>query len=308
MKSIPCLAVALATWLALSTGVPAQQSSCPTCPARPAASAPCPAETIEECPAEGCGGWDRQLNCRRNLTCSPSGPTAEPYTLDRIKKLPYPQSWHVGKDRAELAALGEGRHVTVTARLWRVDPAPPDAANCKLPGREDRSILLTLVPDGALGKKRVERDVVSVTAVLTPRVRRARRQWTQDSLGRLLSHGAPYVRVTGLLLLNTEGPAARFEYDRANKTLHAVPTLRATDWEIHPVLELEVCSSKQCAEGGGWQKLDAVKLPPWRPAPAGRRGEAAEAAEPEEAGPRIIQSNLNKKSHRGGRRRGRRKP
>jgi len=305
MKNLLFLAAALTMWPALNPRVAAQQSACPTCPAQAAAPALCPAGRIEECPAEGCGGWDRQLNCRKNLTCDPSGRAAEQYTLDGIKKLPYPQSWHAGKDRAELAALGEGRRVTVTARLLRVDPGPPDSANCKLPGREDRSLLLTLVPDGALGKSRVERELVSVTAVLTPRVRRAHRQWTQDSLGRLLSHSALYVRVTGLLLLNTEGAPARFEYDKANKTLHAVPTLRATDWEIHPVLELEVCGSKQCAEGGGWQRLDDVTLPPWRPDHAGRRGKAAEA-DPEDDTPKVIQPGLYR-GQRGRRRRGRRR-
>lgn len=284
MKHLLSLTAAAAACLALSLSAPAQQP-CPACPREAEAHTACPASTLEECPAAGCGGWDRELNCRKNLTCDPSDGMPAQYTLDDIKKLPYPQGWYSGKDRADLTGLGEGRHVTVKARLLRAEQGAPDFANCKLLDSQDRDIILLLVPDGALKKKqtRQQREVMSVTAELTPRVRRAHRKWTQDNLGRLLSYGALYVRVTGLLLLDTAGAASPAEHGRT------APALRATDWEIHPVLELEVCRTKRCADEGGWVKLDEATIPPWSARPRSSEGEADGESE---TGPKVVPRNF----------------
>ena len=67
----------------------------------------CPAKRIEDCPPEGCGGWDRQLDAKKNLRADPNSQTARQFTLKEIKHLEYPRQWFMGKDRSELEKLGE---------------------------------------------------------------------------------------------------------------------------------------------------------------------------------------------------------
>lgn len=223
---------------------------------------------VEDCPAEGCGGWDRQLNIKKNYTSDPKRQAPAPASLEEIKAMKYPGQWFSGKDRVELEALGEGRLVRVEAYLVGVRYDEASHANCMLGDLQAVSQRLILVPEDALGMKLPGRELRSVTAVITPRIRRKHARLVSTKKGRdvwatnwgkwkldSLIYAAPrtglLVRVTGLLLLDTE-----HIYNPLN---------RSTDWEIHPILEIEVCRRKDmCAGGEGWQKLEdmVIKEPP----------------------------------------------
>jgi hypothetical protein len=230
------------------------------------AQAPCPAKVIEDCPDAGCGGWDKQLNIKKNKSAAPQQ-SPRPMTLEQIMQLEYPAQWYSGKERRELEEYGEGSVVQVTAYLVEVRDGAATSANCKLPDLRSLNSLLTLVSEEPLGKKKLK-AVPSVIAEITPRVRllhskaEASKQtpdvtklttnWTKRKLDAWISRPgkhAPLVRITGLLLLDTE-PTEQ------TKNLG----VRYTDWEIHPVLEIEVCHTQKCAIEGGWKKLDEVTI------------------------------------------------
>lgn len=225
-----------------------------------AAQTPCAVSRIEDCPETGCG-WDKLLNVKKNLLPEP-GPTPETLTLEELKRFDYPQRWAVGQSREELKRLGEGRLVKVRALLVDAEWGDLSPANCNLVGRENTNVILFLVSEDAIGLETGLRKQTAVTAEITPRVRARHLQWTRKALERLIisrRHDALPVRVTGLMLLDTGrvyNPRGRF-----------------TDWEIHPVVEIEVCAQADgCPGEAGWRKLDETPIPkpPRRTHPRGK--------------------------------------
>ncbi|HEV2912299.1 MAG TPA: hypothetical protein VGX92_03185 [Pyrinomonadaceae bacterium] len=221
----------------------------------------CLPKRIEDCPDAGCGGWDKQLNLKKNLRSDPKEREPEPRSLEQIKELAYPGQWFSGKDRAELEALGEGKAVKVTAYLVGVKYGEATFANCKLADRASVNDLLILVSEDALVKRSLgQREPSSVTAEITARVRLQRpiivnrkpqgTNWTKEKLDAWINRSpikARLVRITGLLLLDTE-----HIYN---------PLTRYTDWEIHPVLEIEVCpKTSKCTAEGEWKKLNEIEI------------------------------------------------
>lgn len=220
----------------------------------------CPAKRIEDCPAEGCGGWDRQLDVKKNLTADPKSQAAKQFTLEEIKQLEYPRQWFMGKDRTELEALKEGVSVQVTAYLVGVKYGGLESANCKLTELSAVNNLLILVSEDALDKKPSQREATSVTAVITARVRlrhvkqeagKPVSNWTKEKLEAWIRSSpkkARLVRITGLLLLDTE-----HIYN---------PLVRATDWQIYPIFTIEGCDKgTTCVESGEWKSLDSIHVP-----------------------------------------------
>jgi len=90
-----------------------------------------------------------------------------------------------------------------------------------------------------VGSKR-GREEKSVTAEISPHIRPS--GWTFPKL-RALARSKAYVRVTGLMLLDTQHIKR--------------PIKRLTNWEIHPVTGFEVCTktAAECDGGEGWQDL-----------------------------------------------------
>jgi len=253
----------------------------------------CPATTIDDCPEMGCGSWDPEFDKKRNLTTDPKSQTPTPVTLEEIRAIEYPQNWSLGKDRTELEKLGEGKLVQVTAYLVGVKYGDLSSANCKLAERWSVNDILILVSKDALSRKSLspkeakrifgqkqakkifnQRESSSITAEITPRVRllpahlkqengRDISNWLKEKLDAFIE-GAPnrarLVRITGLLLLDTE---------------HIYkPQQRSTDWQISPILEIEVCErGDTCAANGNWKKLDDIKIKTRKPAPALARPE-----------------------------------
>jgi hypothetical protein len=93
------------------------------------------------------------------------------------------------------------------------------------------------------------RERESVTAEFTPRVRLSHPNFTRQALLPLINatkQKALLARVTGLLMFDSE---------------HFIrnPLVRATNWEIHPVLKFEFCTTGticKVTDSAGWKSID----------------------------------------------------
>lgn len=192
--------------------------------------------TMGRCPDTGCGGRgaDPLLNRAKNRTDDADNP--EEMTLGRIRQLREPDTWPAGQERSSLAP-NEGRAVVVTGIIGRARLSEPESTNCGLTGDADRDIHIDLL------SRRGDPGATSVAAEITPRIRRNHDGWTVPKL-RALVRRAAFVRVTGWLMLDTQHVSR--------------PLRRATNWEVHPVTEFEVCTLTvaRCRQGDGWVTLD----------------------------------------------------
>lgn len=205
-------------------------------------------KTIRDCPPEGCGAqgrYDPNLNRRKNIRSDDHSATLR--SIAWIKNLPDPTSFtRQNTSRTELARLGEGKKIKVVAYALIARKGGPESCNCGLtaPKNTDNHIVLV---DPALQRPTLaasEND--SVTAEFTPRTRIDHRNFTREKLQPLIAaHGKLGVRVTGLLMFDSEHFLGRH-------------LKRHNDWEIHPVLTLEYCPKGQtCSETSrNWKNLD----------------------------------------------------
>jgi hypothetical protein len=216
------------------------------------ASPPC-AASLEVCPDEGCGGdFDPKLNTRKNLTSSSHAPQLR--TLEWMKNREDPQVWFKGKSRTELIGFGEGQHVTVVAFLLVAKPEGAESCNCRLTGIPNTDNHLVLVSEDTLRKRTLHnRELQSVTAEFTPRVRQdGHPNWKRSKLQPLVDAAPKHalkVRISGLVMFDSE----HFIHN---------PLVRITNWELHPILGFEFCTTgHSCTEDGddGWQKLDDLE-------------------------------------------------
>jgi hypothetical protein len=221
---------------------------------------PCAAD-LASCAAEGCGTlFDPNLNKLKNLVADEGQATR--HTLAWMKKLDDPENFTEGDERDELADLGEGQKVTVIAYLLTAKPEGGESCNCGLDSPADSDNHLVLVtkatvdkfpltkPITAAKKKAAfaKREPQSITAEFTPRVRLAHPNFTRDNIETLIKdtpQRALLVRVTGQLLFDSE------HFLKKHLT-------RVNNWEIHPILRLEYCSTGKCKSTGdvGWKSLD----------------------------------------------------
>lgn len=246
--------------LCLSVGIDAQRgaSTATTCPAT--------LNDIRDCPDQGCGKkFDPNLNERKNATSNSGTPT--PRTIAFIKNLADPEEFMTGDSREELEALGEGQMVRVAAFLIAIKPEGAESCNCGLTGVPNTDNHLVLVTSTTVEKftmtgsadtqkkKFHSRELESVTAEFTPRVRLTHPNFTRAKVNPLIGktkEKALFVRVTGPLTFDSE----HFFHN---------PLVRATDWEIHPILKFEICMngdepSKTCKANSdtGWKNLDSL--------------------------------------------------
>jgi hypothetical protein len=216
--------------------------------------------SLAACPDEGCGtDFDPNLNKLKNIR-SDSGP-ATLRSLTWMKKLDDPESFSEGDSREELTELGEGQKITVMAQLLVAKPElSGESCNCGLQTAADTDNHLVLVTKATVNKfplssrsdpKKVfhSRELESVTAEFTPRVRLTHPNFTREKVQPLIDatpQKALLVRVTGLLMFDSE---------------HFIqhPLVRVNNWEIHPVLKLEFCATgANCKANSdtGWKSLD----------------------------------------------------
>jgi hypothetical protein len=202
-------------------------------------------EGIDDCPVAGCGELgDSLLNAAKNRTDVPAHPTK--MTLDDVRAIPEPQRWNTGSNRSSIKGPGkEGTGVVVTGFLLKVKPEGGESCNCGLTRRVDTDVHLALVDPE-------EGEEESVTAEITPRVRaNGHPDWVFKNVN---DHEGEYVRVTGWLMLDTKHipQSHRLLHERPNHNLK-----RATNWEVHPVTKMEVCtkSKKACDKNRGWEEF-----------------------------------------------------
>jgi hypothetical protein len=203
---------------------------------------PCVA-TLAKCPAQGCGG-DPLLNRAKNRVTPPASSSAVDMMLDDVRHITQPDTWKAGQDRAELqGANREGQAVRVMAYLWRAKREHGESCNCGLDAKGNPGELLTDI-HMVLTDKPDDPEATSVTAEITPRVRARRPHpvtWTASQISPLKGK---FIRVTGFLMLDTE------------HLIHN-PLVRSTNWEVHPITKLEVCTLTQseCEGGKGWKNV-----------------------------------------------------
>lgn len=226
---------------------------------------PCRA-TINDCPDQGCAGdgreIDENLNRRKNIRSDDQ--TATLRSLTWMKKLDDPESFEKGGSREELTALGEGQKITVMAYLLVAKKETGgESCNCDLQTVAETDNHLVLVtkttlnkfplPKGADNKTATgvfhSREKESLTAEYTPRVRLTHPAFTREKIQPLIDHTkkkALLVRVTGLLLFDSEHFLEN-------------PLNRLNNWEVHPVLKMEFCSTGETCKANsddGWKSIE----------------------------------------------------
>jgi hypothetical protein len=197
------------------------------------ATKPRPALTnFKGCPAEGDGG-DPALNDLKNRVDEGQYVAVN---FDAVANLKWPQSierqrranWSRA-DAAEVARY-EGLPVSVEGYLAGAKQEGPESPNCHGADADFRDFHIWLVPAPNDDRSR------SIVVEMTPPVRANHANWRTDVLGQIVRKDLR-VRVSGWLMLDPEHP------DQVGKT-------RATIWEIHPVMRLEV------EQNGKWVALD----------------------------------------------------
>jgi hypothetical protein len=221
---------------------------------------------IGACPLEGCSADNHhEPNLNRVKNIDSINASVEDHTLTWIKDLDDPDNFSSGGDRDELAELGEGRQVRVTAYLLIARNEPGgESCNCYLHDVQQTDNHLVLVTKttvdtfpvpknsskNTLKAVLAQREEESITAEYTPRVRKnGHPNFLRSKIQPLIdatSQKALKVRVTGQLMFDSEH-FIRHKLKRVN------------NWEIHPVFKMEFCSigiSCKPKEDAGWKSID----------------------------------------------------
>ena len=175
-----------------------------------------------DCPVDGDGG-DRALNYLKNRVDDSNWlavPLRDVLSLDRpshIDRTPR-SSWDHATARA--VARAEGLPISVEGYLVGMREEGAEATNCHGDGVDARDWHLWLAERP--GAHRSSAIVVE----LTPRVRARHPEWVIDTLEDAMTDSTR-VRVSGWLLLDQEHP------EQVGKS-------RATLWEIHPVMHVQL--------------------------------------------------------------------
>jgi hypothetical protein len=191
--------------------------------------------TFKGCPAEGDGG-DPALNELKNRV--DEGQYAS-VNFDAVAGLKWPSAierrarakWS-SADASEVARY-EGLPVAVEGYLASSKQEGPESPNCHGADADFRDYHIWLVPQAEADRSD------SIVVEMTPPVRARHANWRTDVLGQIAKKDVR-VRVSGWLLLDPEHP------DQVGKT-------RATIWEIHPVMRVDV------QQNGKWIALDDYK-------------------------------------------------
>lgn len=229
---------------------------------------PCPGVfEISDCPAEGCGdGVDGELNKRKNIPANDSEATLKNIKWMKALPNPSPKAEFCAdqiRDRTQLTASGEGQKITVVAWALAARKGGQESCNCKLSASQDTDNHIVLVEPKDQPDPNKEHPTLvadegdSETAEFTPRTRVDHPNFTQEkleslidpdwSLGETPKQGKLLVRVTGLLMFDSEHYCSR-------------PLTRHNNWELHPVLKMEYCpDGKECRQDSDENWVDLEK-------------------------------------------------
>lgn len=189
------------------------------------------APSLDDCPVEGCTSnnrpFDPLLNQQKNITDLAQNAQPQSMSLNDIKDLVEYEEWPDGTDRAELTEEGEGRPVRIKGYLWKVKSEGAETCNCELTGARNTDMHLVIVQHSN------DPENKSVTAEITPRIKRTHTDWTFADVKRLEGH---LLRITGWLMYDSKHVGN--------------PLVRATNWEVHPITKLEV------RRGNHWEVID----------------------------------------------------
>jgi hypothetical protein len=124
--------------------------------------------------------------------------------------------------------------------LGRASASSKESTNCNLRGAANNDNHLDLLSRAG------DPLATAVSAEITPRVRRD--GWDIRKL-RFLAGRRMFVRATGWLTLDTQHIRR--------------PLTRSTNWEVHPVTALDVCTgtTRECQRGDNWTPLEDWQIP-----------------------------------------------
>jgi hypothetical protein len=152
-----------------------------------------------------------------------------------------PTTWVEGQPRAEVEQLGEGNPVMLTGYLYGAHSGSPETCNCRLNGEENNDYHLNILENDT------DPQTASIVVEMTPKFRKGKPDWSLATLNGLPpapNKTRPLVRVSGYLLFDSE---------------HVLRSggERATIWEVHPVMKMEVCSGGGCQPNtdDGWREI-----------------------------------------------------
>lgn len=197
-----------------------------------------PVELFHGIPPEGTGG-DPLLNRQKNRSQTPLD--LRPYSIDEIQLLPHDALEEAGsKNRSgwgflptEQARRYEALGVQVEGYLIRAKRSGVESCNGYNDSLRDFHLWLAGQP--------AARTSEAIIAEITPRFAEVHSDWTINTFTDLARKKAK-VRVSGWLLWDEEHPSE-------------VGKSRASQWEIHPVTEVEVFTH------GKWIRLRESPLP-----------------------------------------------
>ncbi|HEY7832944.1 MAG TPA: hypothetical protein VIG30_05190 [Ktedonobacterales bacterium] len=189
-------------------------------------------ETFQGCPPGGDGG-DQSLNMRKNrVDDGDSGKFAD-VAISSLLALTWPKdiervardNWSSG-DTATVNQ-NEGIAVRTVGYLLAYKHEGTESTNCH--ATDYRDYHMWLAPNASDSRS------AAMVVEVAPRINAVRSGWTSSAFSGLVGQ---QVRISGWLLLDQEHP------EQLGQT-------RATLWEIHPILHIEV------NQGGTWTSIDS---------------------------------------------------
>jgi hypothetical protein len=189
----------------------------------------------DECPGEGTGP-DAEINVRKNRV-----DTADrwiPVEFDAVHNLKWPddirryRSQWTDAERQEIARF-EGIPISIEGYLAKLKRGGKEHCNCQnsTAGMIDYHL--------ALVKHKEGREQDAIVVEVTPRIRAMHKQWYGAAISELVQDQTQ-VRISGWLLFDP--------YHRSH-----LGKFRATLWEIHPIMRIEV------QQEGKWADLDDLE-------------------------------------------------
>ncbi len=224
-------------------------------------------------------GYDAYLNLLKNQLIQPSA-AANPVKflvqqdfVDLDSKTPTGLSGSNHADfKDELSTLGEGQIFGLVGYLYYAKPSGVESSNCQLPNDDtigtNVDFHIGIGFDSALADSiraktpltpAQSKDVTqtSVIVEMTPHYRFEfeNGQWTIDAIKKMLGR---QVRIIGQLLVDSEHNIASQNCALATTDKQKSSCWRASTWELHPVIQFEVCkkTSGSCGNSAAdWEKL-----------------------------------------------------